>query len=549
MTIVDFVRLMRRHWALLLVTGLIGVVTAGAYVLTLPYEPALVPSAPQRTNLLLNLLMGLGAGLVLGAVIAFVRHQFDVRVRSQPPVEETTGGAVLGIVPETKDLKRQRTAGAISTLGHAGESLRHLRTNLRFVNVDEPPQAVVITSPSPGEGRHALPSTVTRNVTGTQLVGLPTRTGVVDAAQHLARSVRVPELLVGLSMPFWRYSILPGLPTDVVVFALVITACSFARPTVRIPQMPWVALLYFSMLGFVTAVSLVMDQPWLQRSFRLALLFLLAVAVARGRLRWKSVLVGGVLSLTLLNTPAFYLGLTPDNYPPYLTGWLGDKNVAGMYYAIFAVLGLCLLVRRRQQLAYFAAMFALVWLTGSRASLAAVALGVGWWLLRNRLPLLPRLVSFGLGIWVLMWFEETFSRIGDFADREGTDLLRAQIHAAEQVKLAGSAWFGDGFNTAWVDVTSFPHMWFHDSYAALLVEGGIPMFAVMLLLVGGVALGLLSRRQTVHPELRAAEGAIIVLLVCAWQLGEVFFTSIGFFVLGAALYERFGKPLVEEPAP
>ena len=75
------------------------------------------------------------------------------------------------------------------------------------------------------------------------------------------------------------------------------------------------------------------------------------------------------------------------------------------------------------------------------------------------------------------------------------------------------------------------------------------MFAVMLLLVGGVALGLLSRRQTVRPELRAAEGAIIVLLVCAWQLGEVFFTSIGFFVLGAALYERFGKPLVEEPAP
>ena len=126
----------------------------------------------------------------------------------------------------------------------------------------------------------------------------------------------------------------------------------------------------------------------------------------------------------------------------------------------------------------------------------------------------PRLVSFGLGIWVLVWFEETFSRIGVFADREGTDLFRAQIHAAEQVKLAGSDWFGRGFNTAWVDVTSFRHMWFHDSYAALLVEGGIPMFAVMLLLVGGVALGLLSRRQTVRPELRAAEGAIIVLLVC-----------------------------------
>lgn len=125
-------------------------------VYLLPYEPAVVPSAPQRNNLLLTLLIGLGAGLVLGAAIAFVRHQFDDRVRSQPDVEESTGRAVLGIVPETKDLKRQRTGGAIGTMGHAGESLRQLRTNLRFVNVDEPPRAVVITSPGPGAGKSTI---------------------------------------------------------------------------------------------------------------------------------------------------------------------------------------------------------------------------------------------------------------------------------------------------------------------------------------------------------------------------------------------------------
>lgn len=122
----------------------------------LPYEPAELPTAPQRSNLPVFLLAGLAAGLVLGSALAFTRHQFDVRVRTQRDVEEHTGHAVLGIVPETNDLKKQRTAGAIGTMGHAGESLRQLRTNLRFINVDHPPKAVVITSASPGEGKSTI---------------------------------------------------------------------------------------------------------------------------------------------------------------------------------------------------------------------------------------------------------------------------------------------------------------------------------------------------------------------------------------------------------
>lgn len=367
------------------------------------------------------------------------------------------------------------------------------------------------------------------------------------ATPNVWATIRVPELLVGLTVPFWRYSIPPGMPGDVAVFALVVAVCSFVRPTVKTPRLAWVGLLYVTMLIHVIALSLVLDEPWQQRAFRMALLFAFAWVVAQGRLHWQSILLGGIIGL-LGNTAAFYLGLTQNDYPPYLTGWLGDKNVAGMYYAALALLGLALFTRGWQQLAYFAVMFGLLWQTGSRASLAAVTLGAVWWLLRNRLGLPLRLVAVGVGIWTLLWFEDRFSRVGEFADREGTDLLRTWIHAAEQVKLARTPWYGSGLNTAWVDVTSFPHMWFHDSYAALLVEGGIPMFVAMLVLVAGVGLGLLSRRRPVGPSLRAAEGAIIVLLVCAWQLGEVFFTSLAFFVLGVAFHERLGRPANPEAA-
>ena len=122
----------------------------------LPYEPASLPAGPQRGDLPQTLLIGLGAGLLAGAGYAFVRHQFDVRVRTQAHIEEYTGSVVLGVVPESTDLRKQRKVGADATMGHAGEALRHIRTNLRFVHVDSPLRAVVITSPNPGEGKSTL---------------------------------------------------------------------------------------------------------------------------------------------------------------------------------------------------------------------------------------------------------------------------------------------------------------------------------------------------------------------------------------------------------
>ena len=57
-----------------------------------------------------------------------------------------------------------------------------------------------------------------------------------------------------------------------------------------------------------------------------------------------------------------------------------------------------------------------------------------------------------------------------------------------------------------------------------------------------VAGGLFSSR-TLTREALAAESALVVLLVCAWQLGEVFFTSCGFIALGLALRARFSQEL------
>lgn len=124
----------------------------------LGYEPAALPQAPVRTDLARNLALGLAAGLGLGAAIAVVRRMFDVRIRTQSDVETATSHAVLGVIPDTRDLRKQRDAGPVLDMGHAGEALRQLRTNLRFAKVDDPPRSVVITSAKPGEGKSTIAS-------------------------------------------------------------------------------------------------------------------------------------------------------------------------------------------------------------------------------------------------------------------------------------------------------------------------------------------------------------------------------------------------------
>ena len=67
-------------------------------------------------------------------------------------MEELTDRAVLCIVPETKDLRCDSSSAGIAT-GLAAEDPRKLRTDLRFVNIDKPPRAVVIASVNPAEGK------------------------------------------------------------------------------------------------------------------------------------------------------------------------------------------------------------------------------------------------------------------------------------------------------------------------------------------------------------------------------------------------------------
>ena len=116
-------------------------------------EDALAPAAPSSPDRVRHLLYGLGAGLVLGLVVAFLRRLLDVNVRTTTDAQVAGGAGLLGAIPLDPSMKAERTAPMAPLSPRASEAVRQLRTNLRFAAVDDPPRTIAFTSSNPGEGK------------------------------------------------------------------------------------------------------------------------------------------------------------------------------------------------------------------------------------------------------------------------------------------------------------------------------------------------------------------------------------------------------------
>lgn len=108
------------------------------------------PVAPQPVR---NTALGLAVGLLLGVGGAVLREVLDTSVKTAGALAELTGAPVLSAVPADSRARRAPLIVAGSAGSVRAEALRQLRTNLQFVNVDEPARTLVVTSAVPGEGK------------------------------------------------------------------------------------------------------------------------------------------------------------------------------------------------------------------------------------------------------------------------------------------------------------------------------------------------------------------------------------------------------------
>ncbi len=142
-------------------------------------ETAALPGAPIRPRPGVNLAIGLIGGFLLGFGIAWLREQLDSSVKTPSDIEHKLGLTFLGLLPvveETATSRRSRrnpqhargqgangsngaTPGPPELVVHrrpvsgASEAARTIRTNLMFMNPDQPFKTMLVSSAAPAEGK------------------------------------------------------------------------------------------------------------------------------------------------------------------------------------------------------------------------------------------------------------------------------------------------------------------------------------------------------------------------------------------------------------
>jgi len=128
-------------------------------------ERAIVSGVPTRPKPVQNLVVGLLLGLGVGIALAFAIEALDNTLKTQTDVEQCLGVPVLGLVPiigataakeatQLDDHLRERDLGVfLDPKSVAAECCRSIRTNILFMSPDRPLRTMVVTSPSPQEGK------------------------------------------------------------------------------------------------------------------------------------------------------------------------------------------------------------------------------------------------------------------------------------------------------------------------------------------------------------------------------------------------------------
>jgi capsular exopolysaccharide synthesis family protein len=112
-----------------------------------------LPTSPISPKKKLNLALGLILGLALGAAGAVLRDTLDTSVRDPERAQAETGAALLGAIAYDSDAHKRPLIVHADPHSPRAEAFRSLRTNLQFVNVDQPPRSIVVTSSIPEEGK------------------------------------------------------------------------------------------------------------------------------------------------------------------------------------------------------------------------------------------------------------------------------------------------------------------------------------------------------------------------------------------------------------
>jgi capsular exopolysaccharide synthesis family protein len=112
-----------------------------------------MPAKPVSPDPFRNVAIGLGLGLLAGIALAAVRS-LDSTIKSADVLGALTGGKpVLGAIPFDPAARQRPLVVDEDPFRPRAEAFRKVRTNLQFIDIDQPRKVLLFTSPLPEEGK------------------------------------------------------------------------------------------------------------------------------------------------------------------------------------------------------------------------------------------------------------------------------------------------------------------------------------------------------------------------------------------------------------
>ena len=116
-------------------------------------QSALLPASPVIPKRVRNISLGVVFGVLLGIGLAVVRDRFDNTVKNRQILEEISGAGLVATIPLDRGRRKEPAISFAGDRSSIAEAFRELRTNLQFLEVDDPPRVLVVTSALPAEGK------------------------------------------------------------------------------------------------------------------------------------------------------------------------------------------------------------------------------------------------------------------------------------------------------------------------------------------------------------------------------------------------------------